>query len=110
MEGLSIAGFFPFPAYVFFPHVNGKYLYLIMCAIWFFMVNVKRTTKYTKRIGQNTGMLNKDVNVIQNAVRRAFIADCLHKGLRASGTSVRLIVEPMTHQNLNSGSFRPKGL
>jgi hypothetical protein len=45
MDGLSMPGFLPLPAYVFLPHVNGMYLYFTMWAIWFFIVSVKSTMK-----------------------------------------------------------------
>ena len=77
------------PWYFAFPQVKGKYLYLIMCLIWRFIVKNKRTQKYNNRMGQNTATSKIEKNVIANEIQTAFV---------------------QLYQYLNSGSLRANGL
>lgn len=52
-----------FPLYLTFPWLNGRYLYLTMCLICFFIVTRNRVMKQTTSIGQKTGMFTKLKNV-----------------------------------------------
>ena len=85
----SFAGALPLPPYVALPKLNGTYRYLIICLIWRFMVITKRTMKYSRRMGQNTGTSNILKNVMPMAVSTDRVQEC---------------------QNLNSGSLLAKGL
>ena len=78
----------PFP-YVCFPHENGTYLCFIMCLNCCFIVIVNNMMKYINNIGQNTGTSKTGKKVMEKATIKLF-ADLT--------------------QNLNSGSFRTKGL
>jgi hypothetical protein len=78
-----------YPGYVVLPKENGKYLYLIMCLIWRFIVMKNKTMKYSSRMGQKTGMSNMLKKVIRKDVSTALMHEC---------------------QNLNSGSRRANGL
>jgi len=83
------SAFVALPLYFFLPKEKGRYLCLIMCLIWRFIVRKKSTMKYTRRMGQNTGTLNMLKNVMQNAIKKALQQE---------------------YQNLYSGKRRMNGL
>ncbi len=65
-------------------------LYKILTLICLLIVMTKSMMKYTTRIGQNTGMLNREKKVQNRAMRMARVADNLQgeKGIEGDHTLV----------------------
>lgn len=61
----------------FFPMVKGRYLYLIMCLIWRFMVTTNSSTQYMSRMGQNTGTSNTLNSVMPSPTANDLVLDHL---------------------------------
>jgi len=78
-----------FDVYLGLLWVNGKYLYLIICLIWRFIVIQNNVIKYITNIGQNTGTLKKSKKVQIIAITVLFV---------------------IAYQNLNSGNLLINGL
>ena len=64
-----------------------------MCLIWRFIVNVKRMQKYTRRMGQNTGMSKTRNRVKKNAITIERVEECLHETNHTKSKNKRLIKE-----------------
>lgn len=89
-EFLCYSHYFPaFPPYFFLPTVKGRYLCLIICWIWRFIVTMNSTHQYRSRMGQKTGTSKIGKKVAAKPMNMDFMLE---------------------YQNLNSGSRRTKGL
>lgn len=65
-------------AHTFLPVVKGRYLYLIMCFIWRFIVMKNSTNQYSSRMGQKTGTSKMGKNVKTKPRANAFADEYLH--------------------------------